>query len=124
MIYPIVAYGDPVLKRMADEIDEGYEGLDQLIADMFETMEGAQGVGLAAPQIGKSIRLFIVDGTPFAEDEDLEDDETYGAAVEKFHEEKMIKAYKAANLAMGLGPSRPSPSIEGSAAQPADIAMS
>jgi len=75
MIYPIVAYGDPVLKRMADEIDEGYEGLDKLIADMFETMEGAQGVGLAAPQIGKSIRLFIVDGTPFAEDEDLEDDE-------------------------------------------------
>ena len=75
MIYPIVAYGDPVLKRMADEIDENYEGLDKLIADMYETMEGAQGVGLAAPQIGKSIRLFVVDGTSFGEDEDLEEEE-------------------------------------------------
>lgn len=75
MIYPIVAYGDPVLKRMADEIDENYEALDKLIADMYETMEGAQGVGLAAPQIGISIRLFVVDGTPFAEDEDLEEEE-------------------------------------------------
>jgi peptide deformylase len=75
MIYPIVAYGDPVLKRVADEIEEDYEGLDKLIADMYETMEGAQGVGLAAPQIGKSIRLFIVDATSFGEDEDLEDEE-------------------------------------------------
>ena len=75
MILPIVAYGDPVLKRMADEIEEDYPELDKLIADMFETMEGAQGVGLAAPQIGKSIRLFIVDGSPFAEDEDLEGEE-------------------------------------------------
>ncbi len=75
MIYPIVAYGDPVLKRVADEIDENYEGLEKLIADMYETMEGAQGVGLAAPQIGKSIRLFIVDATSFGEDEDLEEEE-------------------------------------------------
>ena len=75
MILPIVAYGDPVLKRMADEIEEDYPELDKLIADMFETMEGAQGVGLAAPQIGKSIRLFIADGSPFAEDEDLEEEE-------------------------------------------------
>ena len=75
MIYPIVAYGDPVLKRVADEIDENFEGLDKLISDMYETMEGAQGVGLAAPQIGKSIRLFIVDATSFGEDEDLEEEE-------------------------------------------------
>ncbi len=75
MILPIVAYGDPVLKRMADEIDEDYSGLNELLENMFETMEAAQGVGLAAPQIGKSIRLFIVDGSPFAEDEDLEEDE-------------------------------------------------
>lgn len=75
MIYPIVAYGDPVLKKMAEEIDEDFENLDQFIQDMYETMEAAQGVGLAAPQVGKSIRLFVVDGTPFYEDEDLEDDE-------------------------------------------------
>lgn len=75
MIYPIVAYGDPVLKKMAEEIDEDFENLDQFIQDMYETMEAAQGVGLAAPQVGKSIRLFVVDGTPFYEDEDLEDEE-------------------------------------------------
>jgi peptide deformylase len=72
MILPIVAYGDPVLKREADEIDENYEGLNQLIDDMFETMYQASGVGLAAPQIGKSIRLFIVDASPFADDHDDE----------------------------------------------------
>jgi peptide deformylase len=70
MILPIVAYGDPVLKRVGDEIDTGYPDLDKLISDMFETMYAASGVGLAAPQIGKSIRLFVVDGSPFADDED------------------------------------------------------
>jgi peptide deformylase len=70
MIYPIVAYGDPVLKRKADEIDADYPGLQQLISDMFETMYQANGVGLAAPQIGKSIRLFVVDATPFSDGED------------------------------------------------------
>ncbi|MBT8196166.1 MAG: peptide deformylase [Bacteroidia bacterium] len=74
MIYPIVAYGDPVLKKEAEEIDENYPDLDKLIENMFETMYNAAGVGLAAPQIGKSIRLFIVDASPFAEEEkDLED---------------------------------------------------
>ncbi len=67
MILPIVAYGDPVLKKEGEEIDENYPGLDDLINNMFETMYGASGVGLAAPQIGKSIRLFIVDASPFAE---------------------------------------------------------
>lgn len=69
MIYPIVAYGDPVLRREADEIDENYEGLTSLIQNMFETMYNASGVGLAAPQIGKSIRLFIVDASSFADEE-------------------------------------------------------
>lgn len=68
MILPIVAIGDPVLKRVADKIDKDHEGLSELIDNMFETMYKANGVGLAAPQVGKSIRLFIVDAAPFAED--------------------------------------------------------
>lgn len=70
MILPIVAYGDPVLKRKADEIEKDYPDLQKLIKDMFKTMYKANGVGLAAPQIGKSIRLFIVDASPFAEGEE------------------------------------------------------
>ena len=76
MILPIVAYGDPVLRKEAEEIEEGFEGLDELIENMFETMYGADGVGLAAPQIGKSIRIFVVDAASFAEpDEDGNVDE-------------------------------------------------
>jgi peptide deformylase len=74
MILPIVAYGDPVLKKIAAEIDQSYPDLHQLVQNMFETMYKAKGVGLAAPQIGISIRLFIVDGSPFAEEEDGERD--------------------------------------------------
>jgi peptide deformylase len=81
MILPIVAYGDPVLKKEAEEIDKDYPELDKLISDMFETMYNAQGVGLAAPQIGKSIRLFIVDGSPFADEEDDQDSEPDPKAV-------------------------------------------
>lgn len=74
MIYPIVAYGDPVLRKPTEEIDEHYEGLSDLIRDMFATMYKANGVGLAAPQIGKAIRLFVIDGKGYAEDEpELED---------------------------------------------------
>ena len=69
MILPIVAYGDPILKKVGTEITKDYPKLDQLIADMFETMEDSHGVGLAAPQIGKSIRLFIVDASAFADEE-------------------------------------------------------
>ena len=69
MILPIVVYGDPVLKQVAKEIDKDYPKLEELIENMFETMYNAKGVGLAAPQIGRSIRLFVVDGSPFAEDE-------------------------------------------------------
>jgi peptide deformylase len=76
MILPIVAYGDPVLKKEADEITNEFPDLQKLIKDMYETMYHASGVGLAAPQIGKSIRMFVVDGSPFAEkDEDDEDEE-------------------------------------------------
>lgn len=77
MILPIVAYGDPVLKREAEEIDKDYPELNKLIENMFETMYAAHGVGLAAPQIGKSIRIFIVDASPFADDED-EDEKAKG----------------------------------------------
>ncbi len=70
MILPIVAYGDPVLKKVGEEIEEGSD-IQTLIDNMFETMYNASGVGLAAPQIGESIRLFVVDASPFAEpDED------------------------------------------------------
>lgn len=62
MIYPIIMYGDPVLRQKAREIEKGTD-VKQLIEDMFETMHNANGIGLAAPQIGKSIRLFVVDGT-------------------------------------------------------------
>jgi peptide deformylase len=76
MVLPIVVYGDPVLRKTGIEIDKDYEGLEQLIQDMFETMYKAKGVGLAAPQVGRPIRLFIVDTQPFAEtDDDDEDDE-------------------------------------------------
>ncbi|MBE0673438.1 MAG: peptide deformylase [Bacteroidales bacterium] len=69
MIYPVVVYGHPVLRKVAEDISRDYPGLDNLINDMFETMYHAEGVGLAAPQIGKSVRIFVVDGTPLAEDE-------------------------------------------------------
>ena len=62
MIYPIIMYGDPVLRQKAAEIKQGTD-LKHLIEDMFEKMHNANGIGLAAPQIGKSIRLFVVDGT-------------------------------------------------------------
>ena len=79
MILPVVAYGDPILKKEAIEIDTSFEGLGVLVENMFETMYNAQGVGLAAPQIGQSIRLFIVDGFPFLEDEeDAKDPRTEG----------------------------------------------
>lgn len=71
MILPIVAYGDPVLRKVAEPITAEYEGLSALIDNMFETMYQASGVGLAAPQIGKAIRLFVIDATPFADDEEL-----------------------------------------------------
>jgi peptide deformylase len=69
MIYPIVVYGHAVLKKIAADIDKDYPGLQVLINDMFDTMYHSEGMGLAAPQIGKSIRLFVIDGNPISEDE-------------------------------------------------------
>lgn len=75
MILPIVAYGDPVLRKVAKDIDKDYPGLTELIENMKETMVNAKGVGLAAPQINRSIRLFIVDTSPFGEDDQLPEEE-------------------------------------------------
>ncbi|MEZ4779577.1 MAG: peptide deformylase [Flavobacteriaceae bacterium] len=75
MIYPIIAYGDPVLRIKGKEIDKDYPKLDTLLEDMFETMYASSGIGLAAPQIGLPIRLFIVDASPFEDDEDLTEEE-------------------------------------------------
>ena len=71
MIYPIFVYGQPVLKKRASDIEKGTD-VKQLVADMYETMYNASGIGLAAPQIGRSIRMFIVDGAP-TEEEGMED---------------------------------------------------
>jgi len=68
MVLPVYVYGMSVLRKVAREIPEDYEGLDQLIEDLFETMHASDGVGLAAPQVGKSLRIFVVDTTPMAED--------------------------------------------------------
>ena len=76
MILPIVAYGDPVLKKEAEEITNEFPDLQKLIKDMYETMYHASGVGLAAPQIGKSIRMFVVDGSPFAEKDEEDEEDT------------------------------------------------
>ncbi|WP_452600224.1 peptide deformylase [Pontimicrobium sp. MEBiC01747] len=75
MILPIVAYGDPVLKKKATEITAEYPNLKELVDNMHETMYGAYGLGIAAPQIGLSIRLFVVDASPFAEDKELSQEE-------------------------------------------------
>jgi peptide deformylase len=75
MILPVVAYGDPVLRKVAKEIGSDYPKLEELIVNMRQTMYNASGVGIAAPQIGKSIRLFVIDATPFAEDEDISEEE-------------------------------------------------
>jgi len=69
MIYPIVVYGSPVLRKVARQVEKDQPDLKQLVADLFETMYVSDGVGLAAPQIGKSLRLFVIDGTAMAEDD-------------------------------------------------------
>ncbi len=69
MIYPITVYGEPVLRKVAEPITPDFEGFQQLLADMYETMYFSDGVGLAAPQIGKSLRLFVVDASPVADEE-------------------------------------------------------
>ncbi|PKP07870.1 MAG: peptide deformylase, partial [Bacteroidetes bacterium HGW-Bacteroidetes-3] len=93
MILPIIAYGDPVLRKMGIDIDKEYPNLDELIENMKETMINARGVGLAAPQIGKAIRLFIVDTSPFGDDEDLDEKERdyLGSFKKVFINAKILK---------------------------------
>jgi peptide deformylase len=69
MTYPIVIYGHLMLRKVAQDIDKDYPGLQQVVSDLFETMYCSEGLGLAAPQIGKSIRIFVIDGTPVADEE-------------------------------------------------------
>ncbi|MCK5821541.1 MAG: peptide deformylase [Bacteroidales bacterium] len=74
MKLPVYAYGTPELRKVTKDIESDYPDLEQLISDMFETMHSAEGVGLAAPQVGKLIRLFLVDARIYGEDyEDLKD---------------------------------------------------
>jgi peptide deformylase len=73
MVYPIIVYGDPVLRKRAEEIPHNGIDVATLVADMFETMYAAHGIGLAAPQIGKSLRMFVVDGTSLEEEPALKD---------------------------------------------------
>jgi peptide deformylase len=87
MILPVVVYGDPVLRKIAEPIDANYPDLEKLIANMFETMYHADGVGIAAPQIGKAIRLFLVDTEPAGDDD--EDNDEFTA-----EEKKKLKAFK------------------------------
>jgi len=75
MILPVIASGSPVLRKVGVDIDKDYPNLAELIENMQETMVNAQGVGLAAPQVGLAIRLFLVDASPFGADDELEEDE-------------------------------------------------
>jgi peptide deformylase len=78
MILPIVAYGHPILRQVAEDVDPAnYPDLDKLIADMWETMYASNGVGLAAPQINRSLRLFVVDSEQIFSNKDDDDDEDY-----------------------------------------------
>ncbi|MDP4221757.1 MAG: peptide deformylase [Bacteroidota bacterium] len=74
MVYPIIIYGHPILRKVAESIDRDYPDLQQFINDLFETLYKSEGLGLAAPQVGKSIRIFVIDGKPVGDDEpDLAD---------------------------------------------------
>lgn len=92
MILPIYAYGDPVLRKRGSDIAENSEELQKLIDDMFETMYHASGVGLAAPQIGKTLRLFIVDTSGFVESEE-EDEESLDGFVKVFINPKIVEEH-------------------------------
>ena len=75
MILPIVGYGDPVLRKVGEQITPEYPNLKETISNMYETMYNAFGIGLAAPQVGLSIRLFVVDTEPFSDSDDLSEEE-------------------------------------------------
>ncbi|NKI32908.1 peptide deformylase [Croceivirga thetidis] len=75
MVLPIVAYGDPVLRKKAKDIPKDFPNLEVLVSNMFETMYKASGVGLAGPQVGLPLRIFVIDASPFSDDEDLSEEE-------------------------------------------------
>lgn len=93
MILPILGYGDPVLRKMGEEISAEYPNLPEIIATMYETMYNACGVGLAAPQVGLSLRLFVIDTTPFSDNEELsvEKQEQLNGFKRTFINAKMVK---------------------------------
>jgi len=69
MIYPITVYGDPVLRKVAEPVGRDFEGLKEFIDNLFDTMYHSDGVGLAAPQVGKALRIFVIDASPVADEE-------------------------------------------------------
>jgi peptide deformylase len=93
MILPIVGYGDPVLRKVGAEVTKDYPNLNETIGSMYETMYNACGVGLAAPQVGLAIRLFIVDTEPFSDSDDIskEESEQLKGFKKTFINAKMIK---------------------------------
>ena len=93
MILPIYGYGDPVLRKVGDEISADYPNLQELIVNMYDTMYNAYGVGLAAPQIGLAIRLFVIDTEPFSDSDDLskEEQEQLKGFKQTFINAKMLK---------------------------------
>lgn len=93
MILPIVGYGDPVLRKVGEKIAADYPNLKETIFNMYETMYNACGVGLAAQQVGLNIRLFIVDTTPFSDDEELptEEQKQLNGFKRTFINAKMLK---------------------------------
>jgi len=93
MILPIVGYGDPVLRKVCDAISKDYPNLKEVVANMYDTMYNAYGVGLAAPQVGLTIRLFVIDTEPFSDSEDLskEEQEQLKGFKRTFINAKMLK---------------------------------
>lgn len=93
MILPIVGYGDPVLRKVCNDISQDYPNLKEFISNMYETMYNAYGVGLAAPQVGETIRLFVIDTEPFSDSDDLskEEKEQLSGFKQTFINAKMIK---------------------------------
>jgi peptide deformylase len=95
MIRPVYIYGSPILRKVAVNIDSAYPDLKQIIEDMFETMHHSDGIGLAAPQIGLSIRLIVIDASPLEEDEatmkDFKKVLINAKIIERFGEKKLYK---------------------------------
>ncbi len=101
MILPIHVYGSPVLREVAKPVDLKTEGLRQLLDDMYETMKNADGVGIAAPQVGKSLRMVIVDGTDLVEDfPELKDFKRYMINPEIIEESDMEVEYSEGCLSV------------------------